>query len=90
VAPDLARGGDAIHGGGDLVRAIGHDQPFSLVGQPGFSEYARECVGRTGRVVEGRLAAGLASSAAVVRVVGGLLAGIGLTLVGVIGMSTCV
>jgi hypothetical protein len=67
---------------------IVHYPLFSRVGQPGFSEYEREHVRRTGRVVAGPMLAELASAMAVVWVVGGTLAWIGLALVGVIWMST--
>ena len=67
---------------------IVHYPLFSLVGQPRFSEYEREHVRRTGRVVAGPMLAELASAMAIVWVVGGTLAWIGLALVGVIWMST--
>jgi hypothetical protein len=50
---------------------IVHYPLFSRVGQPGFSEYAREHVRRTGRVVAGPMLVELASAVAVVWVVGG-------------------
>jgi hypothetical protein len=65
-----------------------HYPLFSRVGQPGFSEYAREHVRRTGRVVAGPMLAELASAVAVAWVVGGPLAWLGLALVGVIWTST--
>ncbi len=67
---------------------IVHYPLFSRVGQPEFGEYEREHVRRTGRVVAGPMLAELASAVAVVRVVGGPVAWIGLALVGVIWMST--
>lgn len=67
---------------------IVHYPLFSRVGQPGSSEYAREHVRRTGRVVAGPMLAELASAVAVAWVVGGPLAWIGLALVGVIWTST--
>ena len=67
---------------------IVHYPLFSRVGQPGSSEYAREHVRRTGRVVAGPMLAELACAVAVAWVVGGPLAWIGLALVGVIWMST--
>jgi hypothetical protein len=65
-----------------------HYPLFSHVGQPGFSEYARGHVRRTGWVVAGPMLLELASAAAVAWVFGGLAAWIGLILVGVIWMST--
>jgi hypothetical protein len=67
---------------------IVHYPLFSRVGRPGFTEYEREHVRRTGLVVVGPMLAELACSVAVVRVVGGSLAWIGLALVGVIWTST--
>lgn len=67
---------------------IVHYPLFSRIGQPGFPEYEREHVRRTGRVVAGPMLVELASAAAVVWIVGGLLAWIGMVLVGVIWMST--
>ena len=67
---------------------IVHYPLFSRVGQPGFSEYEREHVRRTGWVVAGPMLAELVSAVAVVWVFGGLLAWIGLALSGVIWMST--
>lgn len=67
---------------------IVHYPLFSRVGQHGFSEYEREHVRRTGWVVTGPMLAELACAVAVVWVVGGHLAWIGLALVGVIWMST--
>lgn len=67
---------------------IVHYPLFSRVGQPRSSEYAREHVRRTGRVVAGPMLAELASAVAVAWVVGGPLAWIGLALVGVIWTST--
>ncbi len=65
-----------------------HYPLFSRVGHLGFSEYERENVRRTGWVVAGPMLAELASAVAVAWVVGGLLAWIGLALVGVIWIST--
>jgi hypothetical protein len=70
-----------------FVQAV-HYPLFSRVGQPGFAEYEREHVRRTGRVVAGPMLAELSLAVAVVRVVGGPLAWIGMALVGVIWMST--
>jgi hypothetical protein len=70
-----------------FVRIV-HYPLFSRVGQPGFSEYARQHVRRTGRVGAGPMLAELASAVAVVWVVGGLLAWIGMALISVIWMST--
>jgi hypothetical protein len=67
---------------------IVHYPLFSSVGRPGFTEYEREHVRRTGRVVVGPMLTELASSVAVVWAVGGPLAWIGLALVGVIWTST--
>ena len=67
---------------------IVHYPLFSLVGEPGFPAYEREHVRRTGRVVAGPMLIELASAVAVVWMVGGLLAWIGLALLGVIWMST--
>jgi hypothetical protein len=67
---------------------IVHYPLFSRVGQAGFSAYEREHVRRTGRVVAGPMLVELASAAAVAWIVGGLLAWIGMVLVGVIWMST--
>jgi hypothetical protein len=67
---------------------IVHYPLFSRVGQPGFSEYEREHVRRTGRVVAGPMLAELSLAVAVVWVVGGPLAWIGMALVSVIWMST--
>ena len=67
---------------------IVHYPLFSRVGHPGFGEYEREHVRRTGRVVAGPMLAELASAVAVVWDVRGPLAWIGLALVGVIWVST--
>jgi hypothetical protein len=67
---------------------IVHYPLFALVGQPGFSEYEREHVRRTGWVVAGPMLAELAAAVAVVWVVGDWLAWTGLALVGVIWIST--
>jgi hypothetical protein len=67
---------------------IVHYPLFSRVGQAGFAEYEREHVRRTGWVVAGPMLAELVSAVAVVWIVGGRLAWIGLILVGVIWMST--
>ena len=69
---------------------IVHYPLFSRVGESGYAEYAREHVRRTGWVVAGPMLAELAFAVAVVWVVGGALAWIGLALVGVIWMSTWV
>ena len=67
---------------------IVHYPLFPRVGQPAFAEYEREHVRRTGRAVAGPMLAELSSAVAVVWVVGGALAWIGLALVGVIWVST--
>lgn len=67
---------------------IVHYPLFSRVGQPGFSDYEREHVRRTGWVVAGPMLVELAAAVAVVWVVGDWLAWTGLALVGIIWCST--
>ena len=67
---------------------IVHYPLFARVGQPGFSEYEREHVRRTGWVVAGPMLVELACAMTIVWVVGGPLAWIGLVLAGIIWIST--